>query len=40
MVFGSRLREPHVTAIAAEVARCEGCGDVFFDDDSSARSID
>jgi hypothetical protein len=34
------LREPDVAAVAAEVARLEGVGDVFLDDDGAAGSVD
>lgn len=40
VVFRCRLREPHVAAVAAEVAGLEGVGDVFFDDDGTAGGVD
>ena len=40
VVLGGRLREPDVPAVAAEVAGCEGVGDVFFDDDGAAGGVD
>ena len=35
-----RLREPHVAAVAAEVARLEGRRDVLLDDDGAAGGVD
>ena len=40
VVLGCRLREPDVTAVAAEVAGLEGLGDVFLDDDGAAGGVD
>lgn len=40
VLFGCGLREPDVTAVAAEVAGFEGVGDVFFDDDGAAGGVD
>jgi hypothetical protein len=40
VVLGCGLREPHVTAVAAEVAGLEGRGDVFLDDDGATGGID
>jgi hypothetical protein len=39
MVFWCWLREPDVAAVAAEVARREGFGNVFFDDDGAAGGV-
>lgn len=40
VVFRGRLREPDVTAVAAEVARLESLSDVLLDDDGAAGSVD
>lgn len=40
MVLGCGLGEPDVTAVAAELARLEGVGDVFLDDDGAAGGVD
>lgn len=40
VVFGCWLWEPDVASVAAEVARLEGFGDVFFDDDGTAGGVD
>jgi hypothetical protein len=39
MIFGCGLREPDVASVAAEVARLEGLGDVFFYDDGAAGGV-
>jgi hypothetical protein len=40
MVLGGGLGEPDVTAVAAELAGGEGCGDVLLDDDGAAGGVD
>ena len=40
VVPGRGLREPHVAAVAAEVALLEGVGDVLLDDDGAAGGVD
>ena len=39
VVLGCWLREPDVTAVAAEVAGLEGLGDVFLDDDGATGGV-
>jgi hypothetical protein len=39
MVFWCWLGEPDVTAVAAEVARFESCGNVFFYDDGATGGV-
>jgi hypothetical protein len=36
----SRLRKPDVAAVATEVARLEGFGDIFLDDNGTAGGVD
>jgi hypothetical protein len=40
VVLGGGLGEPDVTAVAAELAGGEGCGDVLLDDDGAAGGVD
>lgn len=40
VVPGGGLGEPHVAAVAAEVALVEGVGDVLLDDDGAAGGVD
>jgi hypothetical protein len=40
VVLWRGLREPHVAAVAAELAGGEGVGDVFFDDNGAAGGVD
>lgn len=40
VVLGGGLREPHVTTVAAELARLEGVGDVLLDDNGTTSSVD
>ena len=40
VVLGGGLREPNVTAVAAEVTSLESLGDVLLDDDGAAGSVD
>lgn len=40
VILGSRLGEPDITTVAAEVPRLEGIGDVLLDDDSATGSVD
>ena len=40
MVARRRLWEPHVAAVAVEMARAQGFGDVFLDDDTASGGVD
>jgi len=40
VVLGCGLREPDVTAVAAELAGGEGLGDVLLDDDGATGGVD
>lgn len=40
VVLGSGLGEPDVAAVAAELARGEGLGDVLLDDDGATGGVD
>jgi hypothetical protein len=40
VVLGCGLREPHVTAVAVELAGGEGLGDILLDDDGTAGGVD
>ena len=40
VVLGGGLGEPHVTAVAAEVAALESLGDVLLDDDGTTGGVD
>lgn len=40
MVLGRGLREPHITAVTAEMAGLKGLSDVFLDDDSATGRVD
>lgn len=40
MVLGGGLREPHITTVAAELARLEGVGNILLDDDGTTGSVD
>lgn len=40
VVLGRGLGEPDVASVAGEVARLEGGGDVFLDDDGAAGGVD
>lgn len=40
VVLGSGLGEPNVAAVAAELARGEGLGDVLLDDDGATGGVD
>ena len=40
MVLGCGLREPHVTAIAVEMAGFQGLGNVFLNHDGTTSSVD
>jgi hypothetical protein len=40
VVLGRRLGEPDVAAVAPEVARLEGVGNVLLDDDGAAGGVD
>jgi hypothetical protein len=40
VIFGRRLGEPDIAAVAVQLAGFEGFGDVFFDDDGAAGGVD
>jgi hypothetical protein len=40
VILRSRLREPNVTTVAAEVAGLEGLGNVLLDDDGATSGVD
>ena len=40
MVGRRRLWEPHVAAVAVEMARAQGFGDVFLDDNTASGGVD
>lgn len=40
VVLGRGLREPHVTAVAAELAALERLGDVLLDNDGTTGGVD
>lgn len=40
VVLGSRLREPNVTTVSAQVTALDGFGDIFLDDDGTTSGVD
>jgi len=40
MILGGGLREPHITAVAVEMAGFQGLGNVFLDHDGTTSGVD